>query len=122
VNGIRAAADFTRVPWVKRQFLAKLAIEVYPGTLNLEIADEDLEAFETLKAGAGIDIAPEQSTYCSAKCFPVLIAGQVKGAVVFPLVPDYPANKMELVAPVQLRETLSLNAGDLVEVEVLESL
>ena len=119
MNGIRAAADFTQVPWVKRQFLAKLAIEVYPGTLNLQIADDDLEAFETLKTGAGIDITPEESTFCSAKCYPVLIAGQVKGAILFPLVPDYPANKMELIAPVHVRETLSLNAGDLVEVDVL---
>jgi CTP-dependent riboflavin kinase len=119
VDGIRAAADFTQVPWVKKQFLAKLSIDAYPGTVNLEIAEEDLQTFETLKAREGIEITPEQATFCNAKCYPVLISGQVKGAIVFPLVQDYPKNKMELIAPVNVRETLSLKAGDMVEVEVL---
>jgi riboflavin kinase len=52
-------------------------------------------------------------------CYPVLIAGKVKGAIVFPLVEDYPENKMELIASCHIRETLSLNAGDILEVEVL---
>ena len=119
MEGIRVAGDFTQVPWVKKQFQAKLDIEVYPGTLNLEVEEDDLQVFETLKAGEGIDITPESSAFCTAKCFPVLIAGQIRGAVVFPLVPDYPKNKMELIAPVHVRETLRLDAGDVVEVEVL---
>jgi riboflavin kinase len=52
-------------------------------------------------------------------CYPVLIAGKVKGAIVFPLVEGYPENKMELIAPCHIRETLSLDAGDVVEVEIL---
>lgn len=119
MEGIRAAADFTQVPWVKSQFSTKLDIDAYPGTLNLEIEGDDLRVFETLKAGEGIEITPEQSTFCTAKCYPVLISGQVRGAIVFPLVPEYPPNKMELIAPVHVRKTLSLDAGDLVEVEIL---
>jgi len=119
VEGIRVAGDFTQVPWVEKQFQAKLDLEVYPGTLNLEIEDDDLQAFKTLKASEGVEITPEASAFCTAKCFPVLIAGQIRGAVVFPLVPDYPKNKMELIAPVHVRETLRLDAGDVVEVEVL---
>jgi len=99
--------------------LAKLTIEAYPGTLNLEIEGDDLQTFESLKAGQGIEITPEKPAFCSAKCYPVLIAGRIKGAIVFPLVQDYPENKMELIAPVHVRETLSLDAGDLVEVEIL---
>jgi CTP-dependent riboflavin kinase len=34
-------------------------------------------------------------------------------------VTDYPENKMELIAPVHVRKTLSLNAGDLIEVEII---
>ena len=86
----------------------------------MEITDpEDLQAFESLKARQGIEITPEQPSFCSAKCYPVLIAGRVKGAIIFPLVPDYPGNKMELIAPVHVRKTLSLKAGDMLEVEIL---
>jgi riboflavin kinase len=122
VDGIRVAADFTQVPWVKNQFVSKLSIEAYPGTLNLEITEpEDLRAFENLKATEGIEVTPEQPSFCSAMCYPVLIAGNVKGAIVLPLVEDYPRTKMELIAPVHIRKALSLKAGDVLEVEVLTS-
>ena len=120
MDGIRVAADFTQVPWVKDQFACKLAIDAYPGTLNLEITEpEDLEAFESLKACEGIEITPEQASFCSARCYPVLIAGKLKGAIIFPCVADYPKNKMELIASVPVRKTLSLHAGDIIEVEIL---
>jgi CTP-dependent riboflavin kinase len=120
VDGIRVASDFTQVPWVKDQFSCKLAIDAYPGTLNLEITEpEDLKAFDSLKTREGVEITPEQATFCSAKCYPVLIAGKIKGAIVFPCVADYPRNKLELIAPVHVRKTLSLDAGDVIEVEIL---
>jgi CTP-dependent riboflavin kinase len=120
VDGIRVASDFTQVPWVKDQFACKLAIDAYPGTLNLEITEtEDLKAFDAVKSREGIEITPEQASFCSAKCYPVLIAGKIKGAIVFPCVADYPKSKMELIAPVHVRNALSLNAGDVIEVELL---
>lgn len=120
MDGIRVAADFTRIPWVKEQFACKLALDAYPGTLNLEITEpEDLQVFESVKASEGLEITPEQASFCSAKCYPVLIAGKLKGAIVLPCVAGYPKNKMELIAPVHVRKTLSLNAGDVIEVEIL---
>lgn len=72
-----------------------------------------------MKAREGIEITPEQPSFCSALCYPVLIAGSVKGAIVVPCVPNYPRNKMELIAPVHVRKALSLNAGDRLEIETL---
>jgi len=37
VEGLREAGNFTQIPWVKKQFISKLSIDPYPGTLNLEI-------------------------------------------------------------------------------------
>jgi CTP-dependent riboflavin kinase len=105
---------------VKRQFIEKLSIDPYPGTLNLEIDDpQSLRVFKELKAKKGIEITPEDPSFCSAQCYPVLINGLLKGAIVFPLVKDYPENKMELIAPKNIKETLSVKAGDDLEVEVL---
>ena len=120
VEGLREAGNFTQIPWVKRQFIEKLSIDPYPGTLNLEIVDpESLQAFRKLKASKGFEITPEDSSFCSAQCYPVLINGQLKGAIVFPLVKDYPENKMELIASEKIKEALFLNTGDLLEVETL---
>jgi CTP-dependent riboflavin kinase len=105
---------------VKRQFIEKLSIAPYPGTLNLEIVDPgSLRTFKELKAKKGIEITPEDPSFCSAQCYPVLINGLLKGAIVFPLVKDYPENKMELIASEKIKEALFLNTGDLLEVETL---
>jgi riboflavin kinase len=51
VEGLGVGRDFTCIQWVKAQFISKLAIDPYPGTLNLEIVDpKDLQRFEALKA------------------------------------------------------------------------
>ncbi len=62
---------------------------------------------------------PEDPSFCSAKCYPVLIGGKLKGAIVFPLVEGYPENKMELIASQNIKKALSVEAGDDLEVEIL---
>jgi len=120
VEGLREAGNFTQIPWVKRKFVEKLSIDPYPGTLNLEIIDpESLQSFKTLKSKKGIEITPEDPSFCSAKCYSVVIGSQLKGAIVFPLVDGYPENKMELIASQNIKQTLSLNTGEVLEVEIL---
>ena len=120
VEGLREAGNFTQISWVKRQLVEKLSIDPYPGTLNLEIIDlKSLQSFNALKANKGIEITPEDPSFCSAHCYPVLINGQLRAAIVFPLVKDYPENKMELIASQNIKETLSVKAGDNLELEFL---
>lgn len=105
---------------MKRQFIEKLSIDPYPGTLNLEIVDPaSLRTFKELKTKKGIEITPEDPSFCSAQCYSVLINGQLKAAIVFPLVEGYPENKMELIASEKIKEAFFLNTGDLLEVEIL---
>ena len=120
VEGLREAGNFTQIPWVKKQFVSRLSIDPYPGTLNLEIVDpESLRTFKELRAKEGIEITPEDPSFCSAKCYPVLINGRLKAAIVFPLVKDYPESKMELIASKNIKKVLSVKTGDDLEVEVL---
>ena len=120
LEGLRDAGHFTQIPWVKKQFISKLSLDPYPGTLNLEIVDpESLQTFRELKTKKGIEIPPEDPSFCSAKCYPVLINGQIKGAIVLPMVDDYPGNKMELIAPQNIKKALAIKTGDVIEVEFL---
>jgi len=106
---------------VRKQFIEKLSMDPYPGTLNLEIVDKDsLKTFKELKTQKGIEITPDDPSFCSAQCYPVLINGQMDGAIIFPLVNDYPENKMELIASENIKKALSLNPGDELEVEILK--
>ena len=105
---------------MKKQFIEKLSIDPYPGTLNLEIIDpESLQTFIALKTKKGIEITPEDPSFCSAQCYQVLIGGRLKGAIVFPLVEGYPENKMELIASQNIKKVFSVKAGDDLEVEIL---
>jgi len=105
---------------VKRQFIEKLSINPYPGTLNLEIVDPgSLQTFKELKSMKGKEIAPEGPSFCSAQCYPVLIGGHLKGTIVPPMVENYPENKMELIASENIKKALSVKAGDYLEVEIL---
>jgi riboflavin kinase, archaea type len=120
VEGLRVGSAFTRIPWVRKQFIQKLNIAPYPGTLNLEIVDlKDSQRFLGLKSAPGVEIIPEDPSFCSAQCYPVLINGRLKGAIVLPKVKDYPENKMELIASRRIKEVLSVQGGDVLEVEIL---
>jgi len=104
---------------VKRQFIEKLSIDPHPGTLNLEIVDpESLRNFKELKSIRGKEIVPKETSFCSAQCYPVVINGLLKGAIIFPLVKDYPENKMELISPQNIKKALSVKTGDYLEVEI----
>ena len=121
MEGLREAGHFTQIPWVRKQFISKLSIDPYPGTLNLEIVDpESLQSFKTLKTKKGIKITPEDPTFCNATCYPVLINKQLKAAIVFPLVEGYPDDKMEIISSNNVKETLSLRPGEVLEVETFD--
>jgi riboflavin kinase len=120
VEGLGVGRDFTCIQWVKAQFISKLAIDPYPGTLNLEIVDpKDLQLFDALKATQGIEITPEDPSFCKGKCFQVLLKGRIKGAIVLPVVDSYPKDKMELITSENVKKALHVEAGDFLEVEIL---
>jgi CTP-dependent riboflavin kinase len=107
---------------VRKAFLSLLGIDPFPGTLNLKIEDGDaLRQWEALRTGPGIAVLPPpDSEFCRARCYRVRLAGNTQAAIVYPEVPDYPENQLELIAPVSLRDHLELVDGDRLEIEVIE--
>jgi riboflavin kinase len=86
--------------------------------LNLHLAGERLGCgARAMQAAAGIAIEPPPG-FCAAKCFAVMIAGRIEGAAILPDVADYPADKLEIVAAVAVRQELRLNDGDRVTLQV----
>jgi len=136
VSGIGQGTAFTQLPWVQTQFTAKLGINAHPGTLNLRLEDPvALAAWRRLRDSPGIRIEPVSREYCEARGFPAvavteraaanlrsveeaLNAGGQRAAIIFPDVPGYPEDQVELIAAVNLREALRLRDGDVVWVYV----
>ena len=121
-EGLKESSIFTELSWVKEQLSQILGINPFPGTFNLEIVDhQELQKLKLLKHSSGIEIIPPQPNFCPAKSFPVLIKGQIKGAVIIPEVSDYPENKLEIIASVKIMEALSLKFGENIDVEILST-
>jgi CTP-dependent riboflavin kinase len=117
-SGLGEGRRFTRLGWAEAAFRAKLGFAPYPGTFNLLMRGAGWqEARRRLLAGEGLLIVPPAG-FCSARCYPLRLADCVAGAAVFPDVPGYPLDKMEVVAPVSVRETLGVSDGATVKLRV----
>lgn len=120
-SGIGKGKHFTRIDWASGQFVEKLNIDPFPGTVNVKLEDVwSLSAWRVLREGAGVRIANPGAAPgdCCARCYPVLIAGQIDAAIVLPEVPGYPGDQIELIATVNVREALGLDDGASIELEV----
>ena len=103
-----------------KQFIKKLDIEPYEGTLNLKLTPEELRSLELLKNSEGIKIEGFNKggrTFGAVKCFQALI-NNVDCAVVLPKRSHY-KDVLEVISKVHLRRTLSLKDGDEVELCVM---
>ena len=119
VVGLGKAADFTQIDWVRRQLQERAGIDPHPGTVNLRIEDSaSLANWRDWCDTPGQTLAPEDAEFCSARCYPVRIGGRIPAAVLVPQVPGYPQDKLEMVAAVAVRSSLSLGEGDRVSVEL----
>lgn len=114
-DGQGVAKGFTALDWVRVQFRAKVGFDPYPGTLNLRT--QDAAQLACIRATPGIPIMPDSAKSCPAQAWRVRVAGQVIAAWILPDVPGYPADVLELMAPVSLRQALGLKTGDSVVVE-----
>ena len=113
VTGTGQAAGFTELTHAKQQFLEKLGIDAWPGTLNIKLEDErTLADWQSLRNGSGIDISSPDGNNCHARSYPVHINNLITGAIIFPEINGYPADQVEVIASVSLRQHLSLNDGD----------
>lgn len=107
---------FVNLPWARKQFMEKLGFDPYPGTLNLRLSPgTDIKKLRLITKG--VRILPKDG-FCEGRCFKALVMKKVWGAVVVPLVSDYPSDLLEILAPVNLRDALRLEDGMEIEVSV----
>lgn len=113
ITGLGKSALFTELDWAKKQFIDKLGFDPYPGTLNIHLTeDRTISNWQTLQDTVAYTIYGSKAEDCDARCYPVYIADQYTGAIVLPLIENYPADQIEIIAPIPLRQSLSLQDGD----------
>ena len=121
IKGRGEGAGFTQLPWVKEAFARILGFEPYPGTVNLrvDLSTEAKDALRSIRESGGIRMPPpEGSGFCAARCFRARLGAGCSAGLVIPEVEGYYEDVLELVAPVNVRETLGVSEGDPIEVVI----
>ena len=114
-------ASFMALEWVQRVILERVGFAPHPGTLNLRL--ESTEAMgqwkDLQKSMRGVDVPPAEASFCNARCFTAQIDGpsvnQMDNKTVAVLVPEvdsYPPDKLEVIAPFHVKDTLNVKDGD----------
>ena len=121
-TGLGEGAYYVSKTDYKKQIAEKFGFEPYPGTLNIKLSnDYDIKTRMELDSYPAIEIAGFQNSDRSfglVKCYPAIVCGTVKGALVTALRSHYDVSVLEIIAPVCLRKHLGLKDGNKVKVEV----
>ncbi|TFG93345.1 MAG: DUF120 domain-containing protein, partial [Syntrophobacterales bacterium] len=74
VRGVGESASFLAIPWVNRQMGGKLRFQPYGGTLNIAVADPEIQ--RALKAHQGDRLCSEAVGFCDALIFRGIIGNK----------------------------------------------
>jgi len=121
-TGLGEGAYYVTKEHYRKQIVEKLGFEPYPGTLNMKLtSDYDIKTRMELDAYPAIEVKGfknEDRTFGLVKCYPAIIGGTVKGALITALRSHYDTSVLEIIAPFCLRTQLGLKDGNKVKVEV----
>jgi riboflavin kinase len=103
----------------QEQFIKKLGMRPFPGTLNLKLSGPEMAKLDILREQAGIPLEGFQNngrTFGKGRCFRARI-GSIDCAVV---IPDRTlhSDSMEIICEKHLRRSLGLKDGEQVRLEV----
>jgi riboflavin kinase, archaea type len=122
------ASSFMSLDWVQALLMERLGYRPFPATLNLRPMEiEDAELWQRAKTQReGVSLTEATASHCGARLFRIEIHGpagggrdKVEGAILLPEVMDYPENKIEIVAPMRLKDHFGIEDGDAIIVEFL---
>lgn len=120
ITGLGEGQYYISLAGYRQQFIEKLGFTPFPGTLNIKLDPASKEVRKGISADIKISgFTTENRTFGSGSCFNVMISG-VMGAVIVPERTHYPEDIIEIIAPLNLREHLSISDGSDVKVEVLK--
>jgi len=121
-TGLGEGAYYVTKEHYRQEIVEKLGFKPYPGTLNVKLSsDYDIKTRMELDAYPAIEVRGfknEDRTFGLVKCYPAIIGGIVKGALITALRSHYDASVLEIIAPVCLRKQLGLKDGNKLKVEV----
>jgi CTP-dependent riboflavin kinase len=114
------ASAFMALEWVQQALQKSLEFKPYPATLNLRPDSlKDKHLWRMIRNEfPGVPLFSVDGGYCDARLYLLSVhnpsgGNQVsRGAALVPEVAGYPEDKIEIVAPLRLKEAFSVEDGD----------
>ncbi len=122
-SGMGEGKHYISLSGYQRQFESRLGYTPFAGTLNLELDEASVRSRAALSAQQSVPIdswEDDDRTFGAATCYPArVVAGDQQFEPAHVIVPDrthHDEEKLELIAPVKLRDELGLEDGAPIDV------
>ena len=124
IRGLGEAGGFLSIPWVREAISDMLGQPFFPGTVNLALVPEGAASAARHRADARLRRfeLPARGDYCPALLNGVHLSHRfmrTSALVLWPQVPGYPDDKLELICPMPLRSGWRLDDGARLDVRYL---
>jgi len=121
-SGLGEGAYYVSMKGYRKQFLAKLGFEPFPGTMNLKL---DLPVYRKIRRDLGTmkgihieGFRDGKRTFGGAECFKAKLNEKVEGAVLVIERTIHDDTVLEIISPVNLRKYFKLKDGDEIRVTI----
>jgi len=121
-SGLFEGAYYISKDGYREQIKEKLGYDPFPGTLNVKINQEDFDKRRRLERHPSFVLQgfkDGERSFGSAKCYPLLLNDEMKGALIVADRTIHDLTTMEIISPVYLRRHFGLSDGDSVKLSFL---
>ncbi|HOI72061.1 MAG TPA: CTP-dependent riboflavin kinase [Methanobacterium sp.] len=117
ISGTKKGGYFISQKFYSEQIEEKLGFKPFPGTLNIQIQEGNLEQIAKIPLEE-IGTIKGKGDFGDVKYIKASLNGEINGAIVFPVKTQHPQDILEFIANVNLREHLTLEDGALVSLDI----
>ena len=119
-EGLREGRYYVNKQGYQKQFIRNIGFRAYPGTLNIETDSNRFKRFIFNMKSIGISgFSAQGRSFGKLSCYNVNVISRKKKSIAVIIVPERNIHKkeiVELISPYNLRETLNLKTGNVIEI------
>lgn len=116
ISGTKKGGYFISQKFYSEQFEEKLGFKPFPGTLNIQVQEGNLEQIAKIPEEE-IGIIEGDEKFGDVRYIKARLNDAINGAIVFPVKTQHPQDILEFIADVNLRKHLNLKDGELVTLD-----
>ncbi len=116
-SGRGKGAYFMSQPIYKSQFKQKLNFIPFPGTLNIKIGQNEIDAIHNISMHKLTKIEGG-GKFGDVLLIEAVLDDKINGAIVFPKKTTHGENILEFIAPQNIKEDLGVQDGDSVKIKI----